>query len=173
MDVNILLPTRIHVKKFLEKRYGPRMILSSRGPESQLIRLMLHKPEKTNPALVRPSQKLIDNINYFPYPVYIGAGLVAKRGCYLSREDILDLNDSLDDLMKFEMYSLIQKSLSPGYDNRFEVDLGIKKFRDLYDLSEDDITFDNLKRWYYRNRARIEGRADIMPAPKTQLQLTF
>jgi len=74
-------------------------------------------------------------------------------------EAILEFNESIDLTIKLEMFRWCH------HPNAYfkEVDYNIKRFIDFYEFSEDDLTFDNLKRWYYRERQRISSRKPREP----------
>lgn len=173
MGALILLPVRQHIAKYLIRHYGCTLSISSRGTIPLLLQHLLKKFDKQDPSKVRPSQRLIDGVNFVGYRIHIGDYYFKEKGAFLAKEDILAFNAAVDDLLKEEMYNLISKSLTPGLDPKFEVDLGIRRFKDLYNISEDELSFDNLKRWYYRNRQRIENRVYYTPRIEPQLTLTY
>lgn len=173
MDALILLPVRPHIAKYLTCQYGHTIFVYGRGTVPFLLQNMFKKFDKEDPGKIKPSQRLIDGVKFVGYRVHLSETFFKYKGAYLSIDDILNFNNAIDDLLKNEMYNLIKKSLTPGLDPKFEVDLGIKRFRDIYDISEDELSFDNLKRWYYRNRQRIENRLSYAPAVEPQLVLAF
>ncbi len=169
MSARILLPVWPHIKKYLEIQYGKEMDLHDRGVVSFLLLNMLEKHKKADPATIRPSQKLIDGKNYFAYPVFIGDKIEKSHGLYLSKEKIKKFNDSVDDALREEMFWWCQH---PGSIDHI-VDFDIIRFRDKYGITEDELPFDNLKRWYYRNRERLNDRGRIEKHFEPQLELTF
>lgn len=154
MSARILLPVRAHIKRYLTIQYGPELCMSDRGMVSFLLFNMLERHKKSDPSTVKPSQKMIDNQKYFGYPVFIGDGFEKARGLYLSNKKIEQFNDSVDDMIREEMYRWCQH---PGSIDH-KVDYDIVRFRDMYGITEDELPFENLKRWYYRNRERLEDR---------------
>lgn len=168
MDAKILLPVRPHIKKYLEIQFGRTLVVSSRGCIPHLIYLMLEQHKKEDPALVKPSQRLIDDKEYFGYPVYVGSHIAKTRGRYLSQDNILRFNDDMDDKMREEMVRWLHH---PNATDAV-IDFNIIRFRDWYGITEDELPFENLKRWYYRNRKRQEKK-NRMPEPEPQLILTF
>jgi len=169
MSARILLPLWPHVKQYLTVQYGKEMALSDRGTVSFLLCQMLEKHKKKDPATVRPSQKLIDNLKYFGYPVFVGDSYEASRGLYLDNKKIIKFNEAVDDMIREEMYRWCQH---PNATDDV-VDFNINRFRDFYGFSEDDLPFGNLKRWYYRERPRLEKRSTEKPDTKPQLILIY
>jgi hypothetical protein len=169
MSARILLPVKAHVKKYLEVQYGKEMDLNDRGIMALLVRSLLRHHKKQDPATVRPSQKLIDNKKYFPYPVYIGDKIVRSNGLYLDNETIKKFNESVDDAIREEMFWWCQH---PGSIDHI-VDFDIVRFRDKYNMTEDDLPFDNLKKWYYRERKRLLDRGRIEKRFEPQLELSY
>jgi hypothetical protein len=169
MSARILLPVLPHIKKYLQIQYGKEMAVSDRGVVSFLLLNMLEKHHKKDPSQVKPSQKLIDDKKYFGYPIYIGDNYERSKGLYLSKSNMIRFNESVDDMLREEMFRFCK---NPGY-NIFEVDKNIVCFRDFYGITEDELPFENLKRWYYRERARLEDRAKVEIQYEPQLILSF
>lgn len=169
MGAKILLPVKAHIKKFLEYCHGNQMEVSDRGYASFLLLLMLEKHKKQDPRTVRPSQKLIDHKNYFPYPVYIGSNYENSKGLYISTANIKRFNETVDDFFREQMYSFINH---PNSTDKV-VDYDIIRFRDMFGISEDELPFDNLKRWYYRERLRIVSRRNFTPPFTPQYTLSL
>jgi hypothetical protein len=169
MSARILLPVLPHIKKYLQIQYGKEMAVSDRGVVSFLLLNMLEKHHKKDPSKVKPSQRLIDNKKYFPYPIFIGDSYERTRGLYLTKENMIRFNESVDDMLREEMFRFCK---NPGY-NIFEVDKNIVCFRDFYGITEDELPFENLKRWYYRERQRLEDRVKVEIRYEPQLILSF
>lgn len=169
MDAKILLPVRPHIKKYLEIQFGKRMVVSSRGNIPLLIMLMLEKHAKKDPAAIRPSQKLIDGKEYVGYECYIGSAIFKSHGCYISHQNIKRFNDGVDDLMREHMVSWIHHPNATDH----VVDFNIIRFRDFFDITEDELPFENLKRWYYRHLKRIQARKNSPPDDEPQLIISL
>ncbi len=125
-----------------------------RGYVPLLLLKMLQKFAKKDPGTVRPSQKLIDNINYLGFPVYIGSSIYNKNGAYISNEDLKKFNDAVDDMIHDELYRWCHHPNATD----MVVDYNIQRFLDFYGFSEDELPFGNVKRWYYRERERMNDR---------------
>lgn len=169
MSARILLPLWPHIKKYIQIQYGKEMALSDRGVVSCLLLNMLEKHKKKDPWLVKPSQKLIDGKKFFGYPVFIGDKYEASRGLYLSHDKIKHFNESVDDMLREEMYRWCQH---PGSIDHV-VDFDIVRFRDFYGITEDELPFENLKKWYYRERKRLNDRGRIEIHYEPQLELFY
>lgn len=169
MSARIYLPVKAHIKKYIEIQYGKEMALSNRGVVAFLLLNMLEKHAKIDPSLVKPSQKLIDNEVYFAYKVFIGDHHERTRGLYLSDEKIKHFNESVDDMIREEMYRWCRHPNSTDH----TVDFDIVRFRDFYGISEDEMPFENLKRWYYRERKRLDDRGRIEIRYEPQIELFY
>lgn len=146
------------------------MVVSSRGNIPLLLMLMLEKHAKKDPATVRPSQKMIDGKEYVGYECYVGSAIFEDgRGSYISPKNIKRFNDGIDDMMREHMVVWIHHPEATDH----VVDFNIIRFRDFFDITEDELPFDNLKRWYYRNRERLERRKTFIPETEPQITLTF
>ncbi|WP_285055160.1 hypothetical protein [Pedobacter ginsengisoli] len=170
MSARILLPVKAHIKKYLTVQFGPEMAISDIGTIPMLLFLMLEKHKKADPGVVKPNQRLIDDKKYFGYKVYIGDKYQESRGLYLSREKIIRFNESIDNMMREDMFRFCQ---SPGENNDHVVDYNINRFREFYGIWEDELPFDNLKRWYYRERIRLEEHLRVEKRYEPQMELIF
>jgi len=169
MSARILLPLRPYIKRYLTIQYGKELCISDRGMVSFLLLNMLEKHPKSDPSTIRPSAKLIDDVEFVGYPIFIGDKYQKSRGLYLTQEKILEFNDSLDDMIREEMYRWCNH---PGSIDG-KVDFDIVRFRDIYGITEDELPFDNLKRWYYRNRERLQKRGTVEKRLEPQLTLNY
>jgi hypothetical protein len=169
MSARILLPIRPYIKRYLTIQYGKELCLSDRGVISFLLLNMLEKHKKHDPSVIRPSQKLIDGTNYVGYPIFVGDIYESTRGLYISPEKIKQFNSSVDDMIREEMYRWCNH---PGSVDG-KVDYDIVRFRDIYGIPEDELPFDNLKRWYYRNRERLAARGREERRFEPQITLTL
>jgi hypothetical protein len=169
MSARILLPVWPHIKKYITIQYGQEMALSDRGVVSFLLLNMLEKHKKGDPATIKPNQKLIDDKKFLPYPLFVGDKYEASRGLYLSQANIKHFNESIDDMFREEMYRWCKHPNSTD----FTVDYDILRFREFYGITEDELPFDNLKRWYYRERLRLDERGRIEIRYEPQLILAY
>lgn len=169
MSARILLPVWPHLKKYLEVQYGNEMAISERGMPASLLLNMLEKHKKEDPATVRPNQKLIDQKRYFGYPVYIGDIYETSVGLYLSHNKIKKFNEALDDAFREEMYRWCNHPNATDHVTDFNID----RFRSIYNITEDDLPFENLKRWYYRERQRLKDRANPNKDFNPQFELFY
>lgn len=152
----IRIPVKPFIKKYLTRQFGAELKLSDRNFFSILIIGLLRKFEKGNPVVQRPNHKIIDGVNFVGYDVFIGNGIFEKYGAYISTENILFLNEALDNMIRRCMYDWIFSPASPHK----EVDYNIIAFREMYGIEEDELPFDNLKRWFYRERQRMDKRGN-------------
>jgi hypothetical protein len=169
MSARILLPLWPHIKKYITIQYGKEMALSDRGVVSCLLFNMLEKHKKGDPATIKPNQKLIDQKKFLAYPVFIGDKYETSRGLYLSQANIKHFNESVDDMLREEMYRWCKHPNATDA----HVDFNIVRFRDWYGITEDELPFDNLKRWYYRERQRLDNRGRVEVHYEPQYELTY
>jgi hypothetical protein len=173
MSARILLPLRAHIKRYLTIQYGKELCLSDRGIVPLLLFNLLEKHKKQDPSTVRPSQKLIDDKTYYGYPIFIGDAFEAARGLYLSSDKIKKFNDAVDEMIREEMYLwCVHPGLKDGATDAV-VDYNIHRFRDQYGIPEDELPFDNLKRWFYRNRLRLDQRGRVEKRYEPQIVLSL
>jgi hypothetical protein len=165
----IRLPLKPFIAKFVTRQFGPQLKVTDHNYFSMLVTAMLRKFEKGNPVIQRPNSKIIDGVNFVGYDIFIGDGVFNKRGAFISAEDILKLNESMDNMICRTMYDWIYSPVA----THKEVDYNIKAFRDMYDITEDELPFDNVKRWFYRERQRMEKRKNQVLENKDQIVIDF
>jgi hypothetical protein len=151
MGSTIRIPVYPYVRRYLEVQYGPSLYVFDRNYASTVLRSMLKKFNKQDPSIVRPSQKL--NLGA-TYDITIGRNSLDRLGAYLTNEDIKRFSQAMDLLIRQEMYRWCQHPNATDH----VTDFNIRRFIDLYGFSEDDLPFENLKRWYFRERERINKR---------------
>lgn len=145
-----------HVGVYLRFHFGERMSLSDKNIVSLTLLPLLMPFDKLDPFQLKNQRK--ESLGDF-YEVYISDNILKKYGGHLTNESIIGFNESIDLLIKQEMYRWCQH---PNAHHK-EVDYNIKRFINYYEFAEDDLTFDNLKRWYYRERQRIAKRKEKSP----------
>ena len=147
----IRLTVEPHVQVYIEHLYGRQLNLSDDHFFAVLLKSVMEPFNKMDPSQVRPSRKY-DLGGWLD--IYVSDGMLRKYGGYISPENIKGISRAVDLLIKQEMYRWCHHPNRPDD----LVDYNIRRFIDFYRFSEDDLTFDNLKRWYYRERLRQEKR---------------
>lgn len=142
-----------HVALYLRYNFGERMSLSDKNMISLSLLPLLKPFDKMDPFQLKNQRKESLGGNY---EFYISDNILKKHGGQLSNESIIAFNEAVDLMVKQEMYRWCNH---PNADYK-EVDYNIRRFIDFYGFAEDDLTFDNLKRWYYRERQRIAKRKE-------------
>lgn len=140
--LTIELPVRVHLKKFILQEYGIR--LSMKDPLGILIWNMLYKRSGDRPdreTLQRYPDKLLFDVPvvYFERK-YIGP--------HLDKSALVHLDVVLDGLFKKELVKQVRRFTDEGMERQ----LAIEKFCDMYQILENDISFDALKKAEYRAR---------------------
>ncbi len=151
MQTTVRIPVLPSVRLYLIYHYGERLIVSERDYPATLIRNMLEKHCKTDPSQVRPSQKIELGATI---DIFIGKREFSSLGAYICNDNIRLFSELINEQIRQEMYRFV------NHPNRQDdvVDYNIRRFQDLYGFDEDDLSFDTLKRWYYRERERIKKR---------------
>lgn len=168
MANNILIRLSVHpcVRKYLLHHYAEPFFVTELGFAPTLLASYLqHSPK------VRPQDFVKkDKINYGEFVgISVGESTFKKRGGFISSEHVVAFNKAMMSLIQEEMYRLITQLKKAGY----QVDDTIREFQRMYDFSEDELPFENLKRWYYRERKRLEIRAQERREVQPQFVLNF
>jgi hypothetical protein len=154
MNVKILIPVKPHIRHYLLITHGEHLLLSENGYIPSFILGKLRKPEKKNSWQIKPSADLIDGKTFLSFPVYVSESYFFKYGGYIGEKAIKSFNNAVDDLLREEMYRWCHHPNSTD----MVVDFNIQRFLDWYGFPADVLPFDNMKRWYYRERLRIQER---------------
>lgn len=151
MQTTVRIPVHRCVRLYLIYHYSDRLIISERDYPATILRGMLEKFNKQDPSQVRPSQKIELGATI---DIFIGKREFETLGAYISNQNIRLFSDLICEVIRQEMYRYV------NHPNREDdvVDYNIRRFQLLYGFDEDDISFDTLKRWYYRERERIKKR---------------
>ena len=160
----IRIPVYRHVQRYLQIHHGEYIYSSDRNYASMLVRSMLKKFDKKEPWKQKPSNKL--NLGA-TFDIVIGRTRLEQLGTYISNEDILKFSKTIDLLIRQEMYRWCRHPNATDH----VIDFNIRRFLDFYNFPEDDLPFDNMKRWYFRERERIDKR--LNPPIVEQYQLVF
>ncbi|MDB4919833.1 hypothetical protein [Mucilaginibacter sp.] len=165
-DILIRLSVYPYIRKYLLYHYSEPFFVTELGYIPSYLENCLEHVTKVNPATYRKKDKVIygDFVG-----IMIGEGTIRKHGCHISGENVKKFNATVQDLIHEEMFRLITQLKQAGY----QVDDTIREFQRMYGFSEDELPFDNLKRWYYRERERIEQRAGKRIEVHPQYVLNF
>lgn len=116
--------------------------------------------------MVRPSLKLDLGASY---DILIGRREFDLHGAFISNDNLLIFSEIMMQQIREEMYRWVNHPNRPDK----VVDYNIVRFQEHYGFSEDSLPFDNLKRWYYRERKRIEKRNEKTEKFKPQLSFAL
>ncbi len=159
----IRIPIYPYIRSYLEVQYGTRICIHDHNYVSSLLRSMLNKFDKKDPTKVKPCQKL--NLGA-TFDFDIGKNTL---GTHLTNEDIRRFSNAIDLLIRQEMYRWCNH---PNATDQV-VDYNIRRFIDFYGFAEDDLPFENLKRWYYRERERFNKRSNNRLIEEYRLFLSY
>lgn len=147
----IKITVELHVSQYIRHHFGERIFLSDQNLVTSILKSLLKPFEKVDPVFLRNQRK--DSLGSF-IEVNVSDFLLRRYGASLDNEAILSFNESIDQIIKQEMYRWVNHPNAPHK----EVDYNIRAFISFYDFQEESLSFDNLKRWYYRERERIRKR---------------
>ena len=155
-----------YIRKYLLFHYSEPFFVTERGLFPALVYACLEPVTKINAADFRKK----DRIEYGAFMgVIVGEGTIRKKGCHISSANVKRINEVVAEELHEEMYRLICQLKKAGY----QVDDTIREFQRMYDFDEDELPFENLKRWYYRERARLDSRAAERREVAPQFTLNF
>jgi hypothetical protein len=155
-----------YIRKYLLYHYSEPFFVTERGYVPAFILNALERPVKVAPSELKKK----DKISYGEFiGIQVGNSTVRKHGNCISGENVKLFNEVVSDLIHEEMYRFVTQLKN----NRCQVDDSIRSFQAMYNFTEDELPFENLKRWYYRERARIEMRREVKEVMQPQFTLNF
>lgn len=158
----VRITVKTHVKKYLVHHFGETLMIRDKNYASTLLRSLFEQFSKQEPWKVRPSQKISLGAMY---DVCMGETGLRTFGGFLSDDSLRDFSKNIDLLIKQEMYRWCHH---PNATDEV-VDFNIRRFQDFYGFEEEELSFDNLKRWYYRERERLKKRHERAVSSSPQL----
>ncbi len=137
----IQIPVKIHVKKYLQKRYGAIHQVSYKSFLGlvllQLLEKKVEKPNKDN-----------ENTNF--YDIKIPELYFKTKGFHIDKMKLKYLGICLERLFMEDLYSFVDHELLKPNSNAMKA---IKLFYSIYELSEQDVKLESV----YRNYQRYSG----------------
>jgi hypothetical protein len=145
------LPVRPHVKRYLENQCGFPVDLSLVPNLQKIFLKSLQKPDYRNEY----------RINFNKYSekteILISGDIFYRYGWELSRTDTIGFNLQVEKLIKFYSRSYISVQTQLGV----SVAQAIRDFQEKFDLPEDVLKYDTIKKDYDRNGSRFDGKIFI------------
>ncbi|WP_342645021.1 hypothetical protein [Mucilaginibacter sp. CSA2-8R] len=156
----IRISVRPYVKKFLVRNYSEPFFATDRGFAPGFILNALEKPVKVHPAAI-PKRVQIEYGEFIH--VSIGASTARKKGQLLSSENVRIFNEVVTDALYEQLYQFVVMLSESGC----QIDASIRSFLSMYNFTEDDLSFENAKRQFYKLRKRksVEKMLDHSKVP--------
>lgn len=129
----VFFPVQPHVYKFLQAKCGEKLVASKKDFYGNII---LDLFNKRGPEL----RSFDDDLTY---PVEISLRYLREYGIIVDKQVVYKFNDRLDNMMREELRTYV--SLSNIYQH-VPKDEALRQFMRNYDLTEDDIKFETLKK---------------------------
>jgi len=137
--VVIYFPVQPHVYKYLQSKVGESMTVSKKDFWGNLILDILSK-RYTSP--VTQPEELV-------YPVEISMRYMTEYGVFIDSRTVKKFNTQIDNLFREEMRTHVFINYEK---NSIPKDRALKQFLDYFNISEDDIKFETLKKDLVRSK---------------------
>jgi hypothetical protein len=152
--INIEIPVKPYIQKYLRFVYGSEMILSR---QKDLVNRMIYYLLRDNQQNDKQYSSFTANYSA-SYSIRIPDHLLFKRSVrHLTPYCTIELNDTVDELIKKEFYEFMYSQISAGIMRRDAILL----FRAKYDFSEEDLAFDTLKKSFYRYELKTNRSTNV------------
>ncbi|MDJ1500482.1 hypothetical protein [Xanthocytophaga agilis] len=157
MQLAVHIPVKPHIHSYLKSKYGSDRILlrgSKQDPIAQYVASKISKPAKV--------QKVSENKHTCKITFLVSKDFFEKVGCLVDNEAAIHFNFFVDHLIKQEFYTHMYLRLAYGVCRKD----AIIEFMERYDLHTDGLTYEALKKAFYRfekkNNVKIFG--NIVPS---------
>lgn len=158
----VRIPVRIHLLKYLKAKVGADKLeirhfhqMEMFADQSDIIYIQRQLSKTLYPFLNTEHQWAKEQLGSQGKFSLIGLNLkdylMDSRRIYISLQGVVKFNDTIDQIMLTEMIGLLDKAIS----ERKRQDHVILDFMSKYQIDEDDIRFDSLKKRAYRERKRL------------------
>jgi hypothetical protein len=160
MIIAIAIAVKPRVKKYLMRLYGTDKIRfkKSYDPIHFQFLSLLDRPSIT---FRNPNYKKLDSKEKVEF--LISEDMKERSGCVVSEENVLHFNFFIDYLIKKEFFlyvdSFIIRNTKDG--ERVRIKIAIDRFMEEYELTEDDIKFETLKKAYYRYKRKKQKKCSV------------
>lgn len=152
MDLTITLPIRGYLKKFIAHSHEIYPLRVSTGRNNHITDYIytILSTNNVEAGVSVKNKQINDTIDLeIPWALH-------QTGKYhFSYKHVIRIDRFVKSLFDNRLYDYLDESR----DKRGDIKALILKFMDKYDLSEADITFENLKKNYYRHTAEKNRRA--------------
>ncbi|WP_300685501.1 hypothetical protein [Chryseobacterium sp.] len=154
MNITINLPVSPAIKKYLTTRLGNNYHLTNNDWFGIIFLNMLEN--KNNKYYEFIGKKTTNRIETFP--ITISLSMADKNGFIIRAKHETQINKIIDDVFRQDMYiqALINKK-----EYGIEYQTSLSNILDAYDITDEELTIDSLKRDFIRKRADIESKLFI------------
>uniref|UniRef100_F4C2E4 Uncharacterized protein n=1 Tax=Sphingobacterium sp. (strain 21) TaxID=743722 RepID=F4C2E4_SPHS2 len=162
MSYTVRITVYPRVKRYLLMNFGPTLRISDKNTLSLLLRSLFQPFNKLDPSQVRPDIK--KHSLGETYDIFLGNNGLSRYGGYMTGDNLKAFSEAVDLQIKEEMVRYV----GHVHDSEPKVDYAIRDFLKWYGWTEEEFTFDNAKRWYYRERERQMKRVEEATRVKPQ-----
>jgi hypothetical protein len=141
------VPVKSYIKIFLENNCGFPVDLVNLPALKTIFRNSLRKPSKRyDYKMVKIPDIYKENVN-----IIISEDEFYRFGWELSKTDVIAFNKEIENMAKLLMRNIVGVSNSIG----LPINKSIEKFQAEFNFSEEDWTYQTIKKDFYRNSAHV------------------
>lgn len=160
MIIAISIAVKPRVKKYLMRLYGTDKIRfkQSYDPIHFHFLSLLDRPSV---SFRNPNYKKLDSKEKIEF--LISEDMKERTGCVIPEENVLHFNFFVDYLIKKEFFLYVDAFLMRNTKDgeRVKIKNAIDRFLEEYELDEDDIKFETLKKAYYRYKRKKQKKSSV------------
>lgn len=152
MQASITIPTKSYIKKYLEISFGSNIKLTERNWLGVIILNVLKRKTFKNPNYDFKKY----NYSYDGEITFqIDIDKIYRNGAFILNAQKYYINKSIDQIFKDE---LVKQALINH--KNFEIDFktSILSILEAYDITEDELNYETLRKYFDRNKNRFENR---------------
>lgn len=135
----VFFPVQPHVYKYLQVKCGEKLVAEQKNLWGEIILDLFSKRTRSVTALTTQMK----------FPVEIALHYLERYGVNIDKQVIYRFNSRIDDIMREEMRTYVFLS---NQNHLIPKDQALREFMSSYNLTEDDIKFETLKKDLVRNK---------------------
>lgn len=135
----VFFPVQPHVYKYLQAKCGEKLVAAQKNLWGEIILDLFNKRSRSLTAIT----------SELKFPVEITLPYLERYGVNIDKQVIYRFNSRIDDIMREEMRTYV---FLTNKNHQVPKDKALREFLNEYNLTEDDIKFETLKKDLVRSK---------------------
>ncbi len=155
--IKLELEVPVYLKKILELKYGVDFVVTESSMLGMLLLNHLNKKTDKNYSILQ-KHIIANRFAKSIYPIFISENLARRNGYVISDDKSKKIIKAIDRDIRNNLY---EHAILNHRDYGIEYQTTFLNFLDLYDISEEELTYEALKKDFNRKRKNIVKKLKI------------